>query len=73
MPDKEGKNKRWIQNKQRQEQGQGQILRFWLRQNDDLQGLRQNDDLQRLRQNDDVVENGYARLIIPWPSGEARG
>jgi hypothetical protein len=64
-------DKRWIQN--RQLQGQGQILRFWLRQNDGLQGLRQNDGLQGLRQNDDVVENGYARLIIPLPSGGARG
>jgi hypothetical protein len=64
-------DKRWIQN--RQLQGQGQILRFWLRQNDGLQGLRQNDGLQGLRQNDDVVENGYARLIIPLPSGGVRG
>jgi hypothetical protein len=73
-------DKRWIQN--RQLQGQGRILRFWLRQNDGLQGLRQNDGLQGLRQNDglqglrqndDVVENGYARLIIPLPSGGVRG
>jgi hypothetical protein len=31
-------------NKQRQEQRQGPIQRFWLRQNDDFWGLRQNDD-----------------------------
>jgi hypothetical protein len=41
--------------KQKIRQGQEQIRRFWLRQNDDLVGLCQNDDLVGLRQNDDLV------------------
>src|ERR1035437_2204727 len=36
-------------NRQRQEQRQGPIRRFWLRQNDDSWGLRQNDEQEQAR------------------------